>query len=180
MLDSLLILPSGCIGARIQGSWKQLRYWDWNGQIFADEPIVAVSLLRVGARLEWARSAKGPETVLEARLLLGWHDSSGHDVQVSFSVGNGPRWRATLADNTKPPRTLEDGPIPLGQPFRFCEPFGLPRIELFCLVLSRNQVIGARNGLWHLKPSLREGVSEMWQAILCRGRAGSVTLPKPS
>jgi hypothetical protein len=178
MLESPVIPMSSSITARIAGSWQRLRYWDWNGKISADEAIVAVSLMRVGSHLEWARSEKELTSELDVRLLLGWHDSGGRDVQVSFFVGDhGPRWRTTLADADSPPKTLEDATIPLGRLFTFCEPFGVPQIDLFGLVLLREQVTGARNGLWHLKDSLRAGLPDIWQKILCYGRAGSATLP---
>jgi hypothetical protein len=179
MLDSIVIPTPSQRSVRLAGSWKRPRYWDWNGTIAADAAIVAVSLMRVGLHLEWARSEKGPKTELDARLLLGWRDTVGRDVQASFSLGdNGPRTQTLLDDADSPPKTIRDASIPLGRLFTFCEPFGSPQIELFGLVLLREQVTGARNGLWHLKHSLRGGLSDLWQRILCYGRAGSTTLSR--
>jgi hypothetical protein len=114
---------------------------------------------------------------LDTRLLLGWYDADGHDVQISFSIGeNGPRWRTRLANADAPPKTLDAGSVPLGRLFSFSEPFGTPQIQLFGLVILREQVTGARNGLWHLKESFRDGLPEVWRAMLCYGRAGSLTL----
>ena len=177
MLDPVVIPTPLQHPARLAGSWTRPRYWDWMGHLTAGVPIVAVSLMRVGSHLEWARSEKGPKAELEARLLLGWYDTVGRDVQVSFSLGeNGPRHQTLLADPESPPKPAPDASVPVGQLFRFCAPFGAPQIELFGLVLLREQVTGARNGLWHLRPSLREDLPELWREILCYGRAGSATL----
>src|SRR5262245_20767335 len=104
-----------------------------------------MSLMRIGPRLESARSEKQSKTEFDTRLLLGWYDAEGHDVQVSFSIGeNGPRWRTRVTSADAPPETLDDSSVPLGRLFSFCEPFGAPQIELFGLIIPREQVTGVR------------------------------------
>jgi hypothetical protein len=177
MFDSLRIPPSVNTVATLTGSWKRPRYWDWNGTIDASEPIVALSLMRVGTRLEWARSEKGPKTTLNIRLLLGFDAPDRSKVCVSFSIGaNGTRRWTLLSNPDQPPQPSEKCSVPIGHVFPFCNPFGTPEIHLFGLVLLRSQAIGARVGLWHLKPEYCVGLPDTWAHILSHGRSGFITL----
>ena len=158
--------------AKLDGKWERKRNWDWNGTIGANEPIVAISFLRVGNRIEWARSQKQLTPKLDIRLLLGIFDSDPKDVSVGFSIGeNGPRWR-TLLDNPNQPPEIPQQTIAIGKPFTFCEPFGSPAIELFGLVILREQAVCARNGLWHIKKEYKNILSDDCFYILSYGRAG--------
>lgn len=177
MFDSLQILPASNGSATLAGLWKRPRYWDWNGTISASEPIVALCFLQVGTRLEWARSEKGPKTSLSVRLLLGFDAPDKTKVCVSFSIGeNQTRLWTLLDDPDKPPQSPESSSVPIGRVFPFCQPFGTPSISLSGLVLTRNQAIGARNGLWHLKPECCAGLSDTWKHILSYGRSGYINL----
>jgi hypothetical protein len=165
--------------ATLEGTWEKKRNWDWNGTITAEKPIVAVSLLRVGNRIEWSKSEKKPTEKLDIRFLLGIYDSDPKDVQVTFFIGgNGPRWRTLLEDAKQPPEVFSPEKIAIGKPFSFCKPFGSPAIELFGLIILREQVIGARNGLWHIKEIYRESLSEEWLRVLTFGRAGWFNIEK--
>ena len=167
--------------ADIEGTWEERkRYWNWNGTITAKEPIVAISLMRVGNRIVWARSGKNLTAKLDVRFCLGIFDSDPKDVQTIFCVGGngGPRWRTMLEKLEVPPEVLLHKKITLGTPFVFCKPFGTPTIELFGLILLREQVIGARNGLWHLKKNYRESLPKEWLQILTAGRAGWFNIEK--
>jgi hypothetical protein len=159
--------------ASIEGSWVKKRWWDWNGIAVADAPIVAVSILHVKNRIEWARSEKNKINSLDIRLLLGGYDSIGKDVQVGFSMGdNGPRWRTILDDPEHPPIIAPVRDVLIGKPFLFCASFGTPKIELWGLLIFRDQVVGARNGLWHIKEAYRSSLSPEWLKILTVGRSG--------
>jgi hypothetical protein len=176
-LDAVRIPPATKVSATLSGSWKRPRYWDWNGTLAATEPIVALALMRIGNRLEWARSEKGPKSTLDVRLLLAYDAPDKSDVFVSFCVGdNLTRWRTRLDDPDKPPQPPETCSIPIGRVFPFCGPFGIPVIGLFGLVVLRSQVTGARNGLWHLKVPFREQLPSDWAHILSYGRKGFVDL----
>src|SRR3954470_15886364 len=97
LIDSLAIPQANDAKAHLAGSWTRPRYWDWRGRISFEKPIVAMSMMRVGSHLAWARSEKQPRTELVVRVLLGWYDADARDVQVSFSIGqNGPRLRTML------------------------------------------------------------------------------------
>jgi hypothetical protein len=169
--DSLTSLSSNLF-VTIEGVWEKKRLWDWNGTITANEPIVAISFLRVGNRVEWARSKKDLTTKLDVRLFLGIFDSDPRDVSVGFSIGlNGPRWRTLLDDSNQPPEISQRN-IAVGKPFVFCKPFGNPAIELFGLIILRDHVTGARNGVWHIKRIYRESLPKEWLHILAFGRAG--------
>src|SRR5207244_2541522 len=139
--------------AEIEGTWKEgnegKRYWNWHGIITAKEPIVAVSFMRVGNRIEWARSGKDLTKEIDVIFGLGTFDSDPKDVQTIFYVGgNGPRWRTLLDDDAKlPPEVFSPSKIVIGKPFSFCKPFGNPAIEFLGLIILREHVIGARNGL---------------------------------
>ena len=168
--------PSGIV-ATVEGSWIRHCPWDWNGKVSADKPIVALSFMRVGSVVEWARSEKGPKTELKVRLFLGHFDSQGRDVQASFSIGeNGPRTRTLLSTLDSPPQTPKTFSTPLGRVFSFCKPFGEPQVELFGLVLLREQVTGARNGLWHLKARYCEPLTEPFASAFSYGRSGTFRL----
>jgi hypothetical protein len=176
-LDAVRISPLTKVSATLSGSWKRPRYWDWNGTLTATEPIVALALMQIGERLEWARSEKALKPALDIRLLLAYDVPDKSDVFVSFCVGeNLTRWRTRLENADKPPEPPETSSVPIGRVFPFCEPFGTPKIRLFGLVLLRSQVVGARNGLWHLKPKFRDKVPREWARILSYGRKGFVSL----
>jgi hypothetical protein len=180
-LDSVRIPPASKISATLSGSWKRPRYWDWNGTLTASEPIVGLSLMQIGERLEWARSEKGPKSILDIRLLLGFDVLDKSNVYVSFCLGeNLTRWRTLLDDPDKPPLPPETCSVPIGRVFPFCESFGTPKIHLFGLVLLRSQVVCARKGLWHLKSRLREQLPAEWARILSYGRKGFVGLESSS
>jgi len=176
-LDSVRIPPGSKASATLSGSWQRPRYWDWNGALAGTEPIVGLSLMQIGERLEWARSEKGPKSTLDVRLLLGFDAPDKSNVYVSFCVGeNLTRWRTLLDDPDRPPEPSKSCSVPIGRVFPFCEPFGTPKIHLFGLLLLRDQVVGARNGLWHLKPEFRDKVPNEWAHILSYGRTGFVSL----
>jgi len=159
--------------AEIEGTWEKKTYWDWNGTITAKEPIVAISIMRVGNHVEWARSQKTQTTKLDIRLLLGTYDSNAKDVLAMFSIGNnGPRLRTLLDDPNQPPEILTSSNVPIGKPFIFSKPFGNPELELFGLIILREQVVSARNGLWHIKEAYKELLPAEWFHILAYGRAG--------
>lgn len=143
-LESLNISSPSNAVVTLTGAWKRPRYWDWNGTISANEPIVALCFLQVGTQIEWARSEKSPKTSLEARLLLGFDAPEKANVCVSFSIGNNQvrRW-ILLEDADKPPQPPEEYSVPIGRIFPFCEPFGNPQIFLFGLVLLRSQAVRA-------------------------------------
>lgn len=162
--------------AKIEGKWEKKRNWDWNGKIIANESIVAVSFLRVGNRIEWARSEKQSTPELDIRLLLGIFDADPKDVQVVFSIGtNGPRWRTFLENPDRPPE-IPDQTVVIGKPFSFCKSFGTPAIELFGLVILREQAVCARNGHWHIKKEYKEFLPEDCFHILSHGRTGRLNL----
>jgi hypothetical protein len=172
--DTLTLLSKNSFVA-VESAWerKRLGFWDCHGEIVGNEPIVAVSIMRIGNRVEWARSGKGSTTKLDVRLLLGMYDSNPKDVQVTFFIGgNGPRWRTLLDDPEQPPEIFIHKKIAIGTPFAFCKPFGNPAIELFGLILLREQVIGARNGLWHVKKVYRDSLPDGRLQILTFGRSG--------
>jgi len=81
-----------------------------------------------------------------------------------------------LDDPDRPPEPSKSCSVPIGRVFPFCEPFGTPKIHLFGLLLLRDQVVGARNGLWHLKPEFRDKLPSEWAHILSYGRTGFVSL----
>lgn len=162
--------------AKLEGKWERKRNWDWNGIIIADKPIIAISFLRVGNRIEWARSQKQSASELDARLLLGIFDSDPKDVQVVFSFGaNGPRWRTVLDDSNQPP-DISNRAVAIGKSFAFCKSFGTPAIELFGLVIFREQAVCARNGLWHIKKEYKDLLPDDCIHILSYGRAGRFNL----
>ena len=131
----------------------------------------------MGTRLEWSRSEKGPKTTLGTRLLLGFDAPEKAKVCVSFSIGENQTRMWTLLDNPdKPPQPSERCSVTIGRAFPFCEPFGSPKIHLFGLVLLRSQAVGARIGLWHLKPEYCARLSDTWAHILSHGRLGFITL----
>ena len=177
MIESISITPTIKIKAMLAGSWTRPRAWDWIGTIKCEEPIVALSLMQVGTRLDWVRSEKGPKNVLEARLLLAFDTPNKSNVCACFGIGEASLRRWTLLSNpNEPPKPPKSYSVPIGRVFPFCEAFGMPAIQLFGLVLLRSRAVGARAGLWHLKPEYRVGLTESWADILSCGRSGFIDL----
>jgi hypothetical protein len=71
----------------IKGAWVKTRPSDWRGIASADSSLVAVSFLRDPQGIMWCKSERGDPAGQEVRLLLGWYDKIGLDVQVNFGVG---------------------------------------------------------------------------------------------
>ncbi|HEX7860250.1 MAG TPA: hypothetical protein VF773_08000 [Verrucomicrobiae bacterium] len=177
MFDGFAIPDSDSPLAAIEGVWTKRTHWDWHGKVSATAPIVGVSFLKVGSLVQWARSEKGPNLTLGVRLHLGRYDLEGRDVQVSFSIGSGqPYTRTLLATADFLPRIPAERTIPVGHIFSICEPFGEPKVELFGIVIFKDQVIGVRNGLWHLKAQFAASLPEPLARALTYGRSGEFSI----
>jgi hypothetical protein len=133
-----------------------------------------MSFLRAGDRVEWIRSEKASHPEMEIRLLLGRYDADGRDVQANFGIGeNSVRGRTTLDTANTLPKAFESGEVRVGRCFQFCPPFGTPEILLYGLILLRRQAVGARTGIWHLKPEFSSYLQEPWKRVFTHGRAGT-------
>jgi hypothetical protein len=177
MLEDLFIPDSEQPLAALEGSWIRRTNWDWIGKVSTTAPIVAVTFTRVGNVVRWSRSEKGPSMKLRVRLLLGRYDNAGRDVAASFSIGEGQtQTRTMLPSEDIVPNAPSERTIAVGPVFRFCEPFGEPRVELFGILIFREQVIGARNGLWRLKPPFCAGMPEPFARLMSYGRRGRFIL----
>jgi hypothetical protein len=173
MLEDLLIPDSERPLAAIEGAWSRGSNWDWKGKVSTTAPIVAVSFIRVGTLVQWARSEKGPKLSLAMRLHLGRYDREGRDVQATFAIGEGmPRTRTLLPSPDFLPRIPTERTISVGRIFSFCEPFGEPKVELFGVLVFREQVIGGRNGLWRLKSQFSSHLPEPLAQAMTYGRSG--------
>lgn len=172
---SLLNIPS--VEVELSGAWTAKgRQHTWAGKLAALEPIVAINLLRRENRVKWVRSSKRIQNTLDVRISVAG-DANTNYYWVSWGIDEGfvqsyqefvnPEFVPTL------PAQLN---VTTGKCFQLVPAFGDPVVELWALVLLRDQVKCARKGLWHLRNKFRDGVPEPWLRMLTYGRTGTFTL----
>jgi hypothetical protein len=156
----------------VAGQWSALPKRSWQGLITAAEPVVAVVFLATGGAWGWSKSAR--QNVTEAQLSLLPYDDMGTDVQVTFAVGQGyQRGRCTVASATYRPSVPSRREFGCGVVERFACLDGDPPVALLVLFLARRDVRSARNGLWHLRGDLADGITdERLRRMLTYGRTG--------
>jgi hypothetical protein len=146
----------------------------WRGQFTADEPIVALAMVLSGNTLYWTRTSHRGTSSLETSILFAPHDEAGLNIRVGFSILD-----ATAISNTCV-GSLQDYPTPLLRSFSTGELVDVATIStnqtctLKALFLLRRDVASVRNGVWHARASMIDGVLDPWRTILTYGRAGKI------
>ena len=160
--------PSKALGARFPGKWR--------GVATAGEPLVAIAFLQCGNVVQWYRSERGSAEKLELKFALLPYDAAGLDVQVNFSVGQGGgTWRSIVATHECVPVISDRREMQTGIIERFAEILGNPPVELSVLLIAREDVRSARNGLWRVRNQSANSILEPFQRILTYGRSGRTT-----
>ncbi len=139
----------------------------------ADESIVGLAIQESYGKWSWCKSSARTGSVHEVSLLLGDHDPTGVDVQVTFTCGHGQvvsRFGvASRAYKPLMPETLE---LQTGRLTPVVVVAGAPDVRLMLLLLARRDVKVGRNHLWHLRRELTDGVDEPFRNVLSYGRTG--------
>jgi hypothetical protein len=173
MIDDIILPGVKKIPVSVSGNWLPLKHRDWQGIAFSIEPIVAVTLLRVGNYVQWCLSESKCGNSNEIRLLLLSYEKTDVDVQVNASIGNGGRRsRTILASPEYKPRiplldNFETGKITL-----LCTIDGEPKVDFLGLFLSRQDTKSYPKGLWHIRKHLISGIQEPLVRPLTYGRTG--------
>ncbi|MCA9264340.1 MAG: hypothetical protein KDA60_10850, partial [Planctomycetales bacterium] len=138
-------------------------------------PLVAVALLSVHDRTEWAKSDRPRMDTFDVRLSLHHYDSTGRDVQVVFCLARGDRRARShirsqhVVPDINAPRRFQTGVI---QSFAAID--GDPPIQLFSLFVARSDVRSLRNGLWRVRGDLATSLPKAFRGMLTHGRTGSL------
>ncbi len=172
------------------GHWHAKPYWDWHGLAKAEEPIVAVILLKCEGEVAWCKSERPGDRAdsgalrlpglghaghipgAPIRLALFWYDKIGKDVQVNFSVGGGGRRCQMLLPWPGYHPQTEPGPYITGRSSLFARIDGIPHIECHVLFLAAQQVCFGRKGLWRVREQVAEALQPQLRSILTRARTG--------
>lgn len=155
------------------GEWVPTPERRWKGTLTSTTEIVALTALRRGKTLDWAKSGSSScSTPLS--MGIGLYDLLGVDVQVWLSVGNGgARSRTTVPSATYAPDILDSQVIQTGRLVAFTRITGSPQIDLGLLLLARIDVKFRRNRIWHIRKELASGVDDTLARILSDGRSGT-------
>jgi hypothetical protein len=129
--------------------------------------------MECGATVEWCKSERGCAENLEVRLALLPYCSEGPDVQINFSVGRGGgRWRSVLFSPPAIPAIPDHRELRAGVIERFAEVTGEPSVKLSLLLIARQDVRSARNGLWRIRETLAGSIPDPFRRLLTHGRSG--------
>ena len=159
----------------LQGSWSPPPRRDWQGIVVAGEPLLAVAFISCDAVAEWYKSERGSANNLGVRLALFPYGADRRDVQVNFSVGcGGGRWRSVLCSANTLPVIPSRRELCAGKIEKFAEVVGEPSLELRLLLIARQDVKSARNGLWRVRKELAALIPEPFRRMLTYGRKGKV------
>jgi hypothetical protein len=112
------------------------------------------------------------------RLLLSAYDAAGLDVRADFGVGNSNSvGRCTVPSPAYRPAIPARRELRCGTIEPFARLAGEPALDLSLLLIARQDVKSARNGLWHLRPELAAAVTDpQLRRMLTYGRAGELFL----
>jgi hypothetical protein len=156
----------------VEGQWLPPPKRDWQGQITAAEPVVAVLFLCVGATCRWSKSERRGD--VRVRLALFPYDDAGDDVQLNCSVGGGYQiCRLSVRSTSYLPDLPSRREFRCGSVQKVAQVEGNPAADLLILFIARSDVRSARCGLWHLRKEFLESISdESLRGILTYGRCG--------
>jgi hypothetical protein len=161
------------VAVTLKGGSSSLPYYVWRGVMSAKEPLVAVAIMECGTTVEWCKSERGSAENLEVRLALLPFCSEGPDVQINFSVGRGGgRWRSVLSSPDAMAAIPDHRELRAGVIERFAEVTGEPSVKLSLLLIARQDVRSARNGLWRVREPLTGSIPEPFRRLLTYGRSG--------
>jgi hypothetical protein len=156
------------------GGWVPLPERRWKGTLTSNAEIVALTILRCGKTLDWAKSSSSSSST-SIRMGIGQYDLVGLDVQAWLSVGSGGTGiRTTVPSATYVPDILDNQVIETGRLVAFTRVAGSPPIDLGLLLLARIDVKFRRNRLWHIRKELASELDDTLARILTYGRSGTV------
>ncbi len=144
----------------------------WAGTLEAEEPIVALTLLKIGDNVLWARSSHKTGTSLDLHIQYSPVSEGRRDVQVAYCVGDACTYGRSVVETalTHPSPDIKNHVT--GELFDIGVVTGTPVIELKALLMVRSDVTSVRNGVWHARVPHLGNLSEPWKTMLTYGRAG--------
>lgn len=160
----------------IAGEWvahPTRGYRDWTGTIIAPEAVVAVTLVRVGELVRWAKGDKRGSP--EVRLLIAPIEKE-RPLDLSLTYGltaGGIRFGISAASDDYRPSMPARIEVPFGKVFWHTRMDEDAKIELGGIIFRRADVKGLRMGLWRPRFSLGNTLSPRLRELLARGRTGN-------
>jgi len=156
---------------QISGAWHtDGTFHDWAGTATASQPLVGIAFWTIGDRTEWCKSEhKSSDTGLPIQLLV----RSKSETYVTFRVGSSQiQRRVVIEDETYQPETPPLIRCRTATRTHFAQVMSIPTIALSFVLIARNDVRSARNGLWSVRDRLRVGLDEPWGSLFVHGRTG--------
>lgn len=144
----------------------------WAGSFEASEPIVALSLLKTGQHVVWARSSHRTGVSLHVEILFSPVSERSSEVQIAFCVADACTYGGTVVptSSTHPAPDIKDHFT--GELIDVGVVRGEPICELKALIMARSDVKSVRNGVWHARPMHTESFDDPWKTMLSYGRTG--------
>ena len=155
----------------ISGGWHtDGKFHDWIGTATASQPLVGIALLTIGHHTEWCKSShRSSDIGLPIHLLVRGNSED----YVTFRVGSSQvQSRVLIEDEAYQPETPPLIRCRSATRIHFAQVMGIPPIALSFVLIARNDVRSARNGLWSIRDHLRVGLDAPWGTLLVRGRSG--------
>ena len=144
----------------------------WTGSLQAEEPIVALTILKVGNAAFWARSSHKTGTSLDLHIQFSPMSEGRKDVQVAYCIGDACVYGRSVVDSALAHPSPEIKNHVTGELFGVGIVAGTPLIEMKALLMVRSDVKSVRNGVWHARVPHLEALTEPWTTMLTYGRTG--------
>lgn len=145
----------------------------WTGTLKAEEPIVALAILKIGADVFWARSSHKASASLDLHIQFSPMTEERKDVQVAFCLGDACTYSRSFVETALAHPSPDIKNHVTGEVFDVAVIKGHPIIELKALLMVRSDVNSVRKGVWHAKVSQLENLTKPWLTMLTYGRAGA-------
>jgi hypothetical protein len=173
MIEKISISGVARLPISISGKWSTSPKRNWKGFASCIESIVAVSFLRCNGRVEWCLSERPTGNEIEVGLALFPFDESALDIQVNVSIGGGGRrYRSILPSPGYYPTIPMINSFETGRIMLISRIEGDPSIDFLGLFLARWDTKTGRDGIWLVRPRLREMLPEQMLVPLTYGRTG--------
>jgi hypothetical protein len=146
------------------------------GAIEAYEPIVALSILKVGNHVVWTRSSHRTGNSLEVEILFSPISMGEHDIQVAYCIADACTYGGTVINTAMTPPAPNIKDLVTGEIVDVGIIHGSPVCELKALLMVRSDVKSVRNGIWHARVEHIASLDDPWKKMLSYGRTGEADL----
>jgi len=174
-MERIVIASAKRIPVRLSGKpnlHPTAGYRLWLGSLEASEPIVALTILKIGHNLVWTRSSHRTGNSLNIEILFSPISQEGCSIQVACCIADACTYGGTIVDTalTHPAPDIRDHVT--GELIDIGLIHGDPLCELKALLIVRSDVRSVRNGIWHARVSHIESLNCPWKTMLSYGRTG--------